>query len=96
MCAERADGKLCQLEALSSEGNADDRDREQDACCHASDAELPTEQDEPDEIGDRVRRKVRGDGMSHRPEEQICDLEALQTEGDADDGDAEDEARDRP
>ena len=94
--AEWQKRQLHELEGLKPCGNAYDGDAADHACSQIAQRHLPAEKDGPKDVGDGVLVEIDVDLFAEGGEGQLGCLEALLTEGDADDGDAEQDPQDGP
>lgn len=91
--AEGHKSKVRKLEALQTEGDADDSDAPDYSENSKFKRNGEAAKDEPNNIGDGVGAEMRHCFLAEWPKSQLCKLEALQTEGDTDDGDAPHQAK---
>ena len=95
--AERGQGELGDFEKLLSEGDADDRDAQNKADGGVFDGERNAADEKPEDVQNRRARAAAVDNLfAERPERQRGEFETLQPDGDADDRDAPDAARQNP
>ena len=93
---EGKEGQLHELEGLESQGDADDGDAADQPCEQVAQRHLPTEQERPNDVGYGVFFILQVDFLSKGGEGELGGLEALLAEGNADDGDAEQDAQKPP
>ena len=88
--------KLCKLKRLQAERYAYDRDAANNSGKKVSNCHFPSQKNEPDEINDGMFFKLDADIFAEWCQHELCEFEALDAKGDADDGDTEQEPKDRP
>lgn len=78
------------LEVLPAEGNADDGDAIKQPDDEEPQGVYPAKQDRPDDVQYRLETRRLGgdDGLAKGPDDEAGELEELDADGDADDGDA--------
>ena len=94
--AEGAKRKSRKLKALLTEGNADDGNAPQNSRQYKSNGQLPAAKDDPNNVGNGVLGKIGVDPCSKWPKAYPCQLEALNSEGNADDGDTPHKPKKQP
>ena len=94
---KREKGEFHQFKALKPQGYADDGDAEYDARHEITETEPEAAQNKPDDIDDRRRSAAAVDDLlTERNERKMGKLKALQTDGNADDGAAQNDPDDEP
>lgn len=96
--AERHQGQFHQFQMLACEGDTDDRDHEQRGKQQVDEGGVEAAEDKPDDIandGETAHGASGGNDLAaERPQFEPREFKALHSEGDADDGDAQDDAAD--
>ena len=87
--AEGRERELRELEALQAEGNTDDRDAPQQPEDRVQQRHLQPSEQKPEDVDQkRPDAALIGDRPAERSERKLSELEALDADGDPDDGDA--------
>ena len=96
-CAEGCQRESCELEILKPERDADDRDTASDTAHQKAAGELESAKKEPKDIDDgRARAAAVSDLLAEGKERKLCEFEALQADGNADDRDAPEKSDEKP
>ena len=81
---------------MEAEGDPDDGDAAEDTRAKVTQSQLPTKENCPKQIGNGVLFVVGLDIFSKGSKGQLCRLEALMAEGNAENGDAKQDAQQHP
>ena len=95
-CTEGGCSKLSELEALFTEGDANDSNApDKTEKCITENKEESTKY-EPNNISNRMRGEIGANIFAEGPKRELSELKALLAEGNANDGDAEQNAQESP
>src|SRR5215831_14286547 len=93
---ERPEGEQRELQVLDRERDADDRHGQAHGQTNVADEDPQAGEDEPEDVRERAEDRdasLRLDVLAERQKPEAGNLEALQAEGDPDDGEAEHDSR---